>query len=68
MSDENTILITRDDLAEALAAWEAAASAENWPGRLDPERHNDAADWLINFMDSGEPITITMSRPAEAGQ
>lgn len=68
MSDESMILIRRDDLAEALAAWEAAASAENWPGRLDPERHNDAADWLINFMDSGEPLIITMRRPTEAGE
>lgn len=68
MSDENVIVIHRDDLAEALAAWEAAASAESWPGRSDTERHIAAADWLINFMDSGQPLNVMMAPQSEAGQ
>ena len=44
---EETVMVTRDQIAEALAQWEADATRENWPQRHDAERHSDTADYLF---------------------
>lgn len=55
MTEAPTIKITRETLAAALAAWEAAAAQDSWPARTDADRHLDSADWLIAFMQGNTP-------------
>lgn len=44
---EETITITRGQLADALRKWDEQAKAENWAERSDPDRYADSADFLF---------------------
>lgn len=47
---EETITITRAQLADALRLWEERSQKENWQQRTDPDRFADSADYLIEQM------------------
>lgn len=47
---EETVTITKGQLADALRRWDEQAKAENWPDRADPDRFADAADHLFGLI------------------
>lgn len=44
---EETITITRGQLADALRQLDEQAKAEYWPERTDPDRYAHSADFLF---------------------
>lgn len=47
---EETITITRGQLADALRKWDEDAKSENWAARTDPDRFADSADYLFDVL------------------
>ena len=45
------VTVTKAELAQALAAWEAEAASNNWRWRTDDQRHEDTAEYLMDLIE-----------------